>query len=123
MSRTAVNLTDAAFEKSLAQLRTDDRFINAVTLMGKTCAVEIVKVTIATLRGREIPCAVLKDDKGNEWKRRWLITAKCVQNELARRSGTNKPNEWAGLRLTIYSDPDVRFGKEKVGGIRICPLS
>lgn len=30
---------------------------------------------------------------------------------------------WAGRRVTLYCDPDVRFGSEKVGGTRISHLS
>lgn len=32
-------------------------------------------------------------------------------------------NVWVGRRVTLYQDPDVRFGKEAVGGIRISHLS
>lgn len=31
--------------------------------------------------------------------------------------------QWVGHRVTLYNDPDVMFGKEKVGGIRIRALS
>lgn len=31
--------------------------------------------------------------------------------------------QWAGRRVTLYHDPDVRFGKDTVGGIRISHLS
>lgn len=30
---------------------------------------------------------------------------------------------WAGRRMTLYRDPDVRFGGEAVGGIRVSHLS
>lgn len=29
--------------------------------------------------------------------------------------------EWVGKRIAIYADPDVKFGREKVGGIRVRP--
>jgi hypothetical protein len=32
-------------------------------------------------------------------------------------------NEWTGRRVTLYCDPDVTFGKDKVGGTRISHLS
>ena len=32
-------------------------------------------------------------------------------------------NEWTGRRVTLYYDPEVSFGKEKVGGTRISHLS
>lgn len=31
--------------------------------------------------------------------------------------------QWVGRSVTLYNDPDVMFGKEKVGGIRISHLS
>lgn len=31
--------------------------------------------------------------------------------------------EWVGRRATLYGDPDVMFGREKVGGIRVSHLS
>jgi hypothetical protein len=31
--------------------------------------------------------------------------------------------EWVGHRVTVYNDPDVMFGKEKRGGVRISHLS
>lgn len=30
---------------------------------------------------------------------------------------------WVGRHATLYGDPDVRFGREKVGGIRVSHLS
>ena len=30
---------------------------------------------------------------------------------------------WVGRRVTVYNDPDVMFGRDKVGGIRISHLS
>ena len=32
-------------------------------------------------------------------------------------------NEWTGRRVTLYCDPEVTFGKDKVGGTRISHLS
>jgi hypothetical protein len=32
-------------------------------------------------------------------------------------------NNYIGRRITIYRDPDITFGKDKVGGIRISHLS
>lgn len=35
----------------------------------------------------------------------------------------NEASEWIGRRVTLYTDPTVSFGKDKVGGIRISHLS
>src|SRR5690349_24610431 len=32
-------------------------------------------------------------------------------------------SEWSGRRVTLYCDPEVMFGKDKVGGTRISHLS
>jgi len=35
----------------------------------------------------------------------------------------NKVSVWVGKRMTLYRDPNVKFGKDKVGGIRISHMS
>lgn len=35
----------------------------------------------------------------------------------------NKAEQWAGRRMELYRDPDVTYGGEKVGGIKISALS
>lgn len=32
-------------------------------------------------------------------------------------------SQWVGRGLTLYRDPDVRFGKDMTGGVRICAVS
>lgn len=34
-------------------------------------------------------------------------------------SGSNYVEDWAGLRIELYFDPTVRFGKDVTGGIRV----
>lgn len=34
-----------------------------------------------------------------------------------------KGTEWVGRQVTVYNDPDVMFGKERRGGVRISHLS
>lgn len=31
--------------------------------------------------------------------------------------------QWVGRRVTLYNDPEVMFGKDKVGGVRVSHLS
>lgn len=31
--------------------------------------------------------------------------------------------QWVGRRVTLYNDPDVMFGKDRVGGVRVSHLS
>lgn len=50
--------------------------------------------------------------------------AKTMLRVLAHVHGWGKhPEAWAGRRLTLYTDPDVMFSGEKVGGIRISHMS
>lgn len=48
--------------------------------------------------------------------------SKGMLDVLAACWGT-KADQWVGRRVTVYNDPDVMFGKEKVGGVRISHLS
>ena len=36
-------------------------------------------------------------------------------------TGKDDADEWPGEQIVIYHDPEVRFGNQKVGGIRIRP--
>lgn len=48
--------------------------------------------------------------------------SKGMLDLLAACWGTNA-KQWAGHRVTLYNDPEVMFGPNKVGGIRISHLS
>lgn len=48
--------------------------------------------------------------------------SKGMLDVLARCWGTDG-KAWVGRSVTLYNDPDVTFGKDKVGGIRISHLS
>ena len=48
--------------------------------------------------------------------------AKTVRRLLAKVWGTDA-SQWAGRRLTIYGDPEVRYGGKAVGGLRVSHVS
>ena len=48
--------------------------------------------------------------------------AKTARRLLAKVWGTDA-SQWAGRRLTIYGDPDVRYGGKAVGGLRVSHVS
>lgn len=48
--------------------------------------------------------------------------SKGMLDVLARCWGTDA-KQWVGRRVTLYNDPDVMFGKDKVGGVRVSHLS
>ena len=56
-----------------------------------------------------------------EFPRVWR-PSKSMRRVLAACWGTDA-TVWAGRRVTLYCDPDVMFGKDKVGGTRISHLS
>ena len=56
-----------------------------------------------------------------EFPRVWR-PGKSMRRVLAGCWGTDASG-WAGRRVTLYCDPDVMFGKDKVGGTRISHLS
>lgn len=56
-----------------------------------------------------------------EFPRVWR-PSKSMRRVLAACWGTDA-RVWDGRRVTLYCDPDVMFGKEKVGGTRISHLS
>lgn len=48
--------------------------------------------------------------------------SKGMLDVLARCWGADA-KEWVGRSVTLYNDPDVMFGKDRVGGVRISHLS
>ena len=48
--------------------------------------------------------------------------SKGMLDVLARCWGTDA-RQWVGRSVTLYNDPEVTFGKDKVGGVRISHLS
>lgn len=118
-----VALDTEEYNGSLMEMRQDDRFINYLSLLDGEKTFKIEKVTAAQLPSRTggkrlVPCATLSFN-GKPCKKQWLITAKCNQSELCRRSKSNLPKNWVGLEVALYADPEVTFGPKKVGGIRI----
>ena len=56
-----------------------------------------------------------------EFPRVWR-PSKSMRRVLAACWGTDA-SVWTGRRVTLYCDPDVMFGKDKVGGTRISHMS
>lgn len=48
--------------------------------------------------------------------------SKGMLDVLARCWGADA-KQWVGRRVTLYNDPDVMFGKDRVGGVRVSHLS
>lgn len=48
-----------------------------------------------------------------------LICNKTNAKMLEKLAGSSFMDEWVGMAVQLYFDPTVKFGKERVGGIRI----
>lgn len=57
-----------------------------------------------------------------EYPRRAYRPSKSMRRVLVAAWGTDAA-AYIGRRITIYRDPDITFGREKVGGIRISAMS
>lgn len=94
------------------------RFLKATTLDAPT-VIRIVRMGGETLAGddgeRAKGVLTYKSAKGDGeivWcKTNAILTAKAL--------GTDDYTQWAGRLLTIWNDPSVMFGGERVGGVRV----
>lgn len=90
--------------------------INADDLIAGPRTIRITGVTIRP--GTEQPVSIHFDgDNGKPWK-----TCKSMNRVLVHAWGPDA-NAYVGRAVTIYRDPDVKWGGMKVGGIRISHLS
>lgn len=89
--------------------------LDAVDLLGSPP--RIFTVTEVSRGSTEQPVNI----KLAEFPRVWR-PSKGMRRVLANCWG-KQSSEWVGRRVELYCDPDVMFGKEKVGGIRISRLS
>lgn len=95
-------------EKKTDQLNYED------FLGGLTRIVTIAGVTVGT-KEQQYDIAIEGD------KRVWR-PAVTVLKQLVEAWGDDA-TEWVGRRAELYGDPEVSFGREKVGGIRVSRLS
>lgn len=80
---------------------------------------------LVTIKGVE---KVKFEEKG-EAKTKWalhfreldkpLLLNKTNINRTVRATGTDDVDDWTGKKIVLYFDPDVEFGGEVVGGIRV----
>ncbi len=89
--------------------------LNADDLIG--CS-KTITVTGVTAGAPDHPLSVhYENDQGRPYK-----PCKSMRRVLIAAWGENGYN-WIGRSMTLYQDPDVRFGGAAVGGIRISHLS
>jgi len=74
-------------------------------------------VNVALNESVEQPLSVWLDSFKQPWK-----PCKIVRRMLGRLWGTNAA-EWKGRMVQLFNDPEVRYGPNKTGGIRISHVS
>lgn len=90
--------------------------LNADQLLADNLTIIVTKVTAGG--GEDQPVSIFYEgDKGRPYK-----PCKTMRKLLAYAWGSNAAT-WIGRAMTLYNEPDVRFGGEMVGGIRISHLS
>lgn len=95
-------------------LAPDSTQLDAVDLLGGPRTFEIESVSKGDA---EQPVQVHLRDFPRPWR-----PGKSMRRVLAACWGTDS-QVWVGRRVRLYCDPDVRFGKDRVGGTRIEALS
>lgn len=89
--------------------------LNSDDLMGRTITIKITKVDVAV---SEQPVAInYEGDNGKPWR-----PGKSMRRVLSYIWGTDG-KVYVGRQLTLYRDPNVKFGGLEVGGIRISHMS
>ena len=89
--------------------------INADDLIGRTLTVKITDVSIAA--GEQPVTVHFEGDNGKPYK-----PGKSMCRVMVHLWGDDA-NKYVGRSMTLYRDPDVRFGGLTVGGIRISHMS
>lgn len=90
--------------------------LNADQLLAGPLTVSVTRVTASG--SEEQPVSIFYDgDKGRPYK-----PCKTMRKLLAYAWGSNAAN-WMGRAMTLFHEPEVKFGGELVGGIRISHLS
>ena len=106
---TSRELLQKAMAPRSDQLNADD-----LVAADRTITISAVKVTASP----EQPVWIhYHGDNGKPWK-----PSKGMMRVLAHAWGED-PDQWVGRSVTLYADPNVKFGGQNVGGIRISHMS
>lgn len=90
--------------------------LNAEQLIGNPLTITVTAVRRST--SDDQPLAIhYKDDNGRPYK-----PCKSMRKVLIFAWGDDG-NEWIGRSMTLYNNPDIKWGGVKVGGIRISHIS
>ena len=89
--------------------------LDAVDLLGGPRTFTVARTTVRS--GDEQPVNIHLEEFPRPWR-----PGKSMRRVLAAAWGTDS-SAWVGRRVTLYCDPEVTFGRDKVGGTRISHLS
>lgn len=104
----AINLRDTIIPKS-------DQ-LNADELLGGAITITVTNVSRSSAPDQPI-CVHYQGDNGKPYK-----PCKSMRKVLIFAWGDDG-RDWIGKSMTLYNDPEVKFGGVKVGGIRISHMS
>ncbi len=98
----------------------DSEVIRYVDLNGNEYTLQIKKVQ----KGKVTGSGGKSSSKGMIWfegKEKPLGAGTTILSTIAALYG-NDTRTWIGRWITIYADPNVSFGGQKVGGVRVRPV-
>ena len=114
-------MTELTHEDIMRAMEAKSDQLNAVDLIAGPITVKIV----AARKGDKKQPIVLDIEgyKGKPWKP--CKTMFRIMAEVWRRDTDTKmlPGRWIGQSVTLYRDPEVYYGGDQVGGVRISHLS
>jgi hypothetical protein len=102
----------------------DHNFINEGDLDGGTIIATIKEIKleeITSTGGKKDQKHVLHFAEPNI--KPLILSAKENFKALEKVSGTPHIENWAGVKIEIWYNPNVKFGRETVGGVRIKPTA
>jgi len=114
-------MTDLTHEDLIKAMLAKSDQLNAVDLIAGPITVKIV----AARKGSKEQPIVLEIEgwEGKPWKP--CKTMLRIMAEVWKQETDVKmhPERWVGQSVTLYRDPDVRYGGDSVGGVRISHLT
>lgn len=90
--------------------------INADDLIGSTVTITVQRVVVK--KGEQQPLDIHTHETPGKAYRPSL----SMRRVIAEVWGTES-SQWTGRSMTLFRNPDIKFGKEKVGGIEISHMS
>jgi hypothetical protein len=91
--------------------------LNAEQLLSDNLTITVTRVEVGNSSAEQPVSIYYEGDKGRPYK-----PCKTMRKLLAYAWSSNAA-EWVGRSMTLYNDPEVKFGGEMVGGIRISHMT